>query len=239
MNNKHLIEQLRRANKRHCLDVIEEAAASLEAADKRIAELEARTPADFKLLTEAEIQVEQRRLIDTGDYDAVKFAQSIERITLGKLRTPAAPVVAEGLDQAKYQNLRWRDGHEARVAAHPVAGSPAEAKQAMSEAWQVLLDAGVCPGTEPMSLADGVRAALATTEPMPASEAPPILANGLPVEQTSMEWVCRFVTENSSFDGKDILRSWNELVAFYVANRDRAAPVPASEAAGEPGEHDA
>jgi hypothetical protein len=45
----------------------------------------------------------------------------------------------------------------------------APSRDAMKEAWQVLLDAGVCPGTEGMSLADGIRAALARA-PLPDDE---------------------------------------------------------------------
>lgn len=47
------------------------------------------------------------------------------------------------------------------MEADPVVVADLSGKRAMTEAWQVLLDAGVCPGTEPMGLADGIRAALA------------------------------------------------------------------------------
>ncbi|WP_409266869.1 hypothetical protein [Massilia sp. BHUDP2] len=47
----------------------------------------------------------------------------------------------------------------------PLYAAPAPAdRDAMRDAWQVLLDAGVCPGLAPMSLADGIRAALKSME---------------------------------------------------------------------------
>lgn len=54
------------------------------------------------------------------------------------------------------------------IEPSPTSLSEQAAKNEMSEAWQVLLDAGVCPCTEKMSLADGVRAAIAqpSAEPM-------------------------------------------------------------------------
>ncbi len=65
--------------------------------------------------------------------------------------------------------------------------------------------------------------------------ATPILANGVPVEQTQMDWVCRFISENSIFDGSDILRAWNELVTFYVAHRAAATIAAGQEAANAGG----
>lgn len=49
-----------------------------------------------------------------------------------------------------------------------------------------------------------------------------IVVNGMPVEIAKMDWVCAFIRDNSVFDGDDILRAWNELVAFYVSNKSAA-----------------
>lgn len=67
----------------------------------------------------------------------------------------------------------------------------------------------------------------AATKAAAPADAPsePIMANGLPVERAQMDWACRFLSENSVFDGNDILQAWNALVAFYVARR--ASSVPA------------
>ena len=54
------------------------------------------------------------------------------------------------------------------LLAQPISTEPQ--KQAMRDAWQVLFDAGVAPGLAPMSLADGIRAALAQPIVSPAIE---------------------------------------------------------------------
>lgn len=50
-----------------------------------------------------------------------------------------------------------------KAPASPLEARRNAPREAMEDAWQVLLDAGIAPGQTSMSLADGIRAALAVT----------------------------------------------------------------------------
>jgi hypothetical protein len=56
-------------------------------------------PPDFKLLTRHEIMSEQKRLVDLGVYDPVRFASEIERLTLERTQHYAHPAL-QGEDAA-------------------------------------------------------------------------------------------------------------------------------------------
>jgi len=66
------------------------------------------------------------------------------------------------------------------------------------------------------------------TSPPPAQQeaAGAIICNGLPVEKVQLDAACRFLKEETAFDGEGILEAWNKLVKFYVANIASLPPAP-------------
>lgn len=140
-------------------------------------------------------------------------------------------------DVLPYHSPEWVARARACVAKYRAPPSPASAPSgAVSEEKIMEAVEKHCTGTrgseylfEQSAIIEMIRALLSAPA---AVQAAPIMANGLPVESVDLDVVCRFLTENSIFNGADIHRAWNELVAFYVAHR--AAPavgVPADRAA--------
>ena len=59
--------------------------------------------------------------------------------------------------------------------------------------------------------------------PATASGDEPLTVNGILVERADVGPACRYLTEHTILDGQALQAAWEKLVAFYVANRARAA----------------
>jgi hypothetical protein len=80
--------------------------------------------ADFKLLTRHEILSEQKRLVDLGAYDPVRFASEIERITLERTQqyVRPAPSVVNAEPEFAQSTIEAAERAMARIEASQALG---------------------------------------------------------------------------------------------------------------------
>lgn len=94
-----------------------------------------------------------------------------------------------------------------------------------TEAWQVLMGAGVCPGTEPMSLAEGIRAAIAMRQSADSRHLANLLAR---IHRDGGHRQAEVGTEIAVDEADVLVANLNAEAAMHqsVSNRGGAEPVP-------------